>query len=109
MAKTITRSVDDFNGWEAYRRIHKYYIPDVGDRHVSVLQGLLNPSYWAKVPVQRFWAAFMQWENAVAKYERDARDMVTPVTRVAVVKKHAPAEVRSALCLADVGKDYVKC
>ena len=34
---------------------------------------------------------------------------MTSATRVAVVRKHAPEQVRSALCLADVGKDYAKC
>eukprot|EP00931_Biecheleriopsis_adriatica_P111794 TRINITY_DN8625_c0_g1_i1.p1 TRINITY_DN8625_c0_g1~~TRINITY_DN8625_c0_g1_i1.p1 ORF type:complete len:548 (+),score=108.98 TRINITY_DN8625_c0_g1_i1:38-1681(+) len=108
-AKTIVRSVPDCNGWEAIRRVYCYYVPDVGDRHISVLQGLLSPTQWRSVPLHRFWTMFLQWEHDVEQYEHDAQDSITSATRVAVVKKFAPRKLVAKLQLSDIGKDYVKC
>ena len=107
-AKATVRQVQDSNGWEAWRLLHQQFVPDTGDRHISVLQGLLNPSNWSDTPLHKFWAVYTQWKHDVAQYEHDAQDQVTGATRVAVVKKFAPQPVRQALYLADVGKDFAK-
>ena len=108
-AKTMVRGITDSNSWEAIRVLYRYYVPDVGDRHVSVLQGLLNPTHWHEMPLHRFWASFVQWENDIVQYEHAAQDVVTSATRIAVVKKHVPEELKTPLQLADIGKDFVKC
>ena len=107
-SRSIVRLVNNMNGWEAWRLLKKQYAPDSGDRHVSILQGLLNPKHWKLTPLHKFWPLYTQWKHDVNTYEHDAQDQVTEATKVAVVKKFAPAAVQKLLRLTEVGKDFAK-
>ncbi|CAE8698306.1 unnamed protein product [Polarella glacialis] len=97
-AKVAVRSVGDEDGWEAWRILSQTYRPNVEDRHVAMLDGLLNPD-WKDVPPKDFWEEFLKWEHAVTDYEQQSGDQMAD-------RRYAPEQVADKIRSLDIGKDY---
>ncbi|CAE8600027.1 unnamed protein product [Polarella glacialis] len=96
VAALVVKSVRDRNGFMAWRNLCAEIQPRIPDRQTSVLAGLLQPQ-WGSGP---FWPQCLAWEFQIANYEAEAGDRVSDATKVAVLCKWAPTEIRSYLKLA---------
>eukprot|EP00439_Symbiodinium_sp_Y106_P052723 s3817_g7.t1 len=85
-ALSILMNVEKLNGLEGWRALVDAYQPDLGGRHTSMLMGIISPS----------------WEKD------QAVDIVSSATKIAVLMKYAPANLRGALRTnaSMMGADY---
>ena len=77
----ILRSMQEDNGFEAWRLLAQRYKPNQGMKALGQLRNILNPSF----PEANFEDAFLQWEADVEKYERTFAAQVQDIMKVAVV------------------------
>ena len=73
------------------------YEPQAATRYTSILVGLLSPDAWNQKQGDDFMDAFREWETAVGEYERAAGEELSTNVRIAVVLRHAPADIKNAL------------
>ena len=52
---------------------------------------------WGQCNTGSFRERFLEWEVAVQRYESQSADKLSDSLKVAIVSRHAPAEVRAAI------------
>ena len=90
-ANSVVRSVHDLNGWKAWRRLCSEYQPRTSDRWLAVETALLTPRWTS----HRFLDQLREWTEDVYKYEHDNGRQIPDHTRVSVVVRWAPPEIRT--------------
>ena len=83
----------------AWKLIKDEYEPKVAGRYATMLGGLLNPEYFEEEMKKGkdFMEVLGDWEVDVARYELQSSEKVSANTRVAVIMKYAPENVKVAL------------
>ena len=104
-ALSMLKLVDMGNGFEAWRRLTQEYEPNEPARHVTVLTGLLAPSWSER---GSFVEALAEWEKRVAEYQANSGETLTEGVKCAVVARWAPVKYREHFKLlpADVMSSY---
>ena len=104
---SILMNVEKLNGLEGWRALVDAYQPDLGGRHTSMLMGIISPS-WEKVTEADFLENVEKWEVLIRRYQDQAVDIVSSATKIAVLMKYAPLNLRAALRTnaSMMGADY---
>ena len=107
-AHIVLKTVEKHNGFMAWKRLGAEYQPEIGDRFNAMLMSLLNPD-WSKGD-KPFDEQLVVWETDITEYEKQSGDQITGRFRIAVVTRHSPVELRSAVVSASAaaGDDYNK-
>eukprot|EP00435_Cladocopium_sp_Y103_P033607 s961_g8.t1 len=95
-ALSVLMNSEASNGLQAWRMLVDAYEPKVGGRWTAMLMGILSPQ-WAHLKETDFLESLDTWETPVRRYEEQSKEVVTEATKLAVVMKHAPGGLRSAL------------
>eukprot|EP00971_Amphidinium_carterae_P119570 2368808-Amphidinium_carterae.1 len=95
-AALIMRNTPERNGLLAWQRLYHHYEPAIATRTVSVLQGLLNPTFRADTLLH--WEEdWMAWEARVLRYERDSGAPLGGSIKAAVILPRVPAPIQPNL------------
>ena len=70
----VLMSVEEGNGYEAWRMLKRDYEPDSGSRHIAMLSSILRPSF--PEGHQEYWEALRRWINEVESYERSSNEFL---------------------------------
>jgi hypothetical protein len=100
----LAGGVVDKNGFAAWRRLCRDYQLDISMRYMAVHIVLMTPKW-----IDWNWLSqFHQWENDLVCHELDSGDSIRDRTRVAVVARWAPAEIKDYIrrSPADVTASY---
>lgn len=95
-ALSVLMNVEAGNGLLAWRTLVDTYEPRIGGRWTSMLMGIIGPQ-WSNVTEEAFLETLEAWEVMIRRYEEQSGEEVTGATRCAVVMRHAPAGIRTAL------------
>ncbi len=97
------------NGLQAWRRLKREYELRLPGRHATMLAGLIAPE-WAGLRPAQFKVKFLEWEVAVARYELQSDEQLSDCLKVAVIKRHAPQDVRTGLRthISTIGTSFPK-
>ena len=108
-ALQVLMNVESGNGFQAWKALCETYEPDVGGRHTAMLMGIIAPP-WESVKEADFLEAVETWEVQIRRYETQSHENVSDAMRVAVLMKHSPPSVRSAMRTASlqIGNGYEK-
>ena len=106
-ALSVLMNVENGNGFAAWKALCEAYEPDIGGRHTAMLTGIIAPA-WETVKEIDFLEAMETWEVQIRRYEVQSREQVSDSTKIAVLMKHSPASVRSAMRMAGprIGTNY---
>ena len=106
-ALQIMMNVQAGNGFQAWKALCEAYEPNVGGRHTSMLMGIIGPA-WEGAKEGDFLEQLETWEVLIRRYEVQSREAVSDSTRIAVLMKHAPSGIRSALRMgsSQIGTNY---
>ncbi|CAK0871316.1 unnamed protein product, partial [Prorocentrum cordatum] len=109
-ALTILQMVPKNNGAIGWKRLKEEYEPKSGGRLTAMLMGVLKPEWETAVRsgVRAWEAAWKEWEKSVSLYEAQSMEKVTEGTRIAVVVRWAPEDVKAVIrqSLGAIGQDY---
>ena len=95
-ALSVLMNVEAGNGLLAWRTLVDTYEPRIGGRWTSMLMGIIGPQR-SSVTEESFLQTLEAWEVMIRRYEEQSGEEVTGATRCAVVMRHAPAGIRTAL------------
>jgi hypothetical protein len=95
-ALSILMNTEKGNGLQAWRRLKREYEPKLPGRHATMLAGLIAPA-WSSLTVPQFRQKFLEWEVAVSRYETQSDEQLSDSLKVAVLNRHSPQDVRTAL------------
>ena len=98
-ALSVLMNVESGNGFAAWKALCEAYEPDIGGRHTAMLTGIIAPA-WETVKEIDFLEAMETWEVQIRRYEVQSREQVSDSTKIAVLMKHSPPSVRSAMRMA---------
>ena len=106
----VCKRVERNNGFALWRELVLEYEPIAAGRHTSMLVGLLSPDAWQKKEGNDFMDALRDWETLVTDYERKSQEKLSSNIRIAVILRHAPADIKNALrmSLGAVAGNYDK-
>ena len=103
-ALRVLQQVESGHGLECWRRLRVLYEPATGNRHVGLLQHILNPSFEGDYLDQ-----LLKWENDVKRYEDSSRERLADSIGTAILLQHSPKDIRVFLQVnASDLKDYQK-
>ena len=88
-ATVIVQSVDDCNGFLAWRRLVRAYRPISDDRLTTMYLALFQPKW----TMHQFANQLQEWENAVHKYQRESGEMIPDRAKVVAVVRSVPDEL----------------
>ena len=89
-AANLVRAVLDKNGWVTWRRLCQEFQPRDSDRWTAVEIGLMQPRWTS----HRFIDQFYEWKNDLARYELESGRRMPDHTKVSIVARWAPPEIR---------------
>ena len=89
-------NMENGNGFAAWKAPCEAYQPDIEGR---LLTGIIARA-WGSVKEIDFLEAMETWEVQIRRYEVQSGEQVSDSTKIAVLMKHSPASVRSALRMA---------
>lgn len=92
-ATLIVDSVQDANGFAAWRRLVREFQPLEADRQIAIQAGLLNPEW-----TEEDWSnQYLAWKTGVAKLAHDTGRFLDDATKIATVLRCAPEPIRQFL------------
>ena len=100
-AVNVVVNVDGEHGTAARWRLQREHEPRLPGRHANMLSGLITPD-WANCEGDTFREPFLEWAVTVQR-----GDTLGDSSRVAVVSRHSPQELRAALWshITTIGSD----
>ena len=111
-ALTMMQMVPKGNGAIAWKRMKLEYEPRSGGRLTAMLMGVLKPEWdeAARKGIRTWELSWKEWERSVAAYEEQATEIVGHGTKIAVLTRWAPEEVKAVIrqSLGSIGQDYDK-
>jgi hypothetical protein len=111
-ALTIMQMVPKNNGSIGWRRLQAAYEPRSGGRLTAVLMSILQPEWdeAAQRGPDPGEAAWKVWEKNGSMYEVQAAENISPGTKIALVTRWAPPDVKAVIrqALGAIGVDYNK-
>eukprot|EP00971_Amphidinium_carterae_P194165 3852839-Amphidinium_carterae.1 len=102
----ILQVTEKFNGFLAWKRICREFLPEAGGRYNALLTALLHPD-WSKGDFDVNRAI---WEKNIVMYESESGEKFTSRMRIATVCKYAPTsfsesvKVAAMTSMTDYGK-----
>ena len=109
-ALTILQMVPKNNGAIAWKRLKAEYEPRSGGRLTAMLMGILKPEWdgAATRGADAWEAAWKVWEKNINLYEAQAGEDISPGTKIAVVTRWAPTDVKAVIrqALGAINGDY---
>ncbi|CAK0836500.1 unnamed protein product, partial [Prorocentrum cordatum] len=111
-ALTILQMVPKNNGAIGWKRLKDECEPKSGGRLTAMLMGVIKPEWETAIRggIRMWEAAWKEWEKSVSLYEAQSLERVTEGTRIAVVVRWAPEDVKAVVrqALGAIGQDYNK-
>ena len=92
-ATVIVQSVNDCNGFVAWRRLVRAYRPISDDRLTTMYLALLQPKW----TMNQFANQLQEWENAVHKYQRESGETIPDRAKVVAVVRNVPDELHDLI------------
>ena len=99
-ALNIVKNVVDANGFRAWWLLKREYEPLSDMRFVSMLVALLSPKWESTDSNTTFLDNLAQWERQVDHYELQSGDKIADKTKVAVIMRWCPVQVKDFIKLA---------
>ena len=97
--RTLVRSVEESNGFEAWRLIHGRYAPDTQNRQYALMQNIMMPAKLWCDHAECFESGFRAWELDVGEWERASGTALADAVKHTVMMNMAPIFPRNSLQL----------
>ena len=98
----LVRAAGPGRGIEGWRSIRCHYRPRDALRHVSMLQGILEPQ-WSGGEAT-FGERILDWERAIAEYEGESGVVLDDTVKAAVMVKYAPASIKEHIHMSGLSR-----
>lgn len=90
-ALTVIRLVEKYNGFLAWRHLKHEYEASVGARFTAMLCSILTPGWRPDIGFDQ---QLMNWERFIHEYTTQSKESISDNTKLAVLTKHAPEEIK---------------
>ena len=98
----LVRAAGPGRGIEGWRSVRCHYRPRDALRHVSMLQGILEPQ-WSGGETT-FGERILDWERAIAEYEGESGSTLDDAVKAAVMVKYAPASIKEHIHMSGLSR-----
>ena len=95
--RTVVRSVEESNGAEAWRLIHRRHAPDTQSRQYALMQKIMMPAKNWCDHAEGFESGLRAWELDVKEWERASGTALADAVKYTVMMNMAPIILRNSL------------
>ena len=95
--RTLVRSVEEFNGAEAWRLVHSRYAPDSQNRQYALMQKIMMPARLWCDHAEGFESGLRASELDVGEWERASGTAMADAVKYTVMMNMAPIFLRNSL------------
>ena len=95
----LVKSIANKNGVEAWRQLVKLHEPKHGSRELAMLTAVLDGKGLHNLPLERYEAGLLEWEQHVREYEALSSERVQDRVKRAVLVRYAPTALQQHVSL----------